>query len=143
MARSIIGGSANSLSRDARKAFKVEGLDEILANMSKVLNKTSGAEAKEVYLAAALKLRDKARQNVNVVTGNLRRGIFAARGDENKSNALVGVNYRIAPHAHLVEYGTVRMAARPYLRPALTMTGPEIARMIREGLLKIIESHQK
>lgn len=132
-----------SINAEAKKAFKVEGLDEILANVSKVINKTTGAEAKEVFLSAALKLRDKARQNAPRVTGNLRRGIFAARGDENKPNALVGVNYRIAPHAHLVEFGTVRMAARPYMRPAVTMTGQEIGRMIREGLLKIIENHHK
>lgn len=132
-----------SINAEAKKAFKVEGLEEILANVSKVINKTTGAEAKNVYIKAGLVLRDKARQNAPFKSGALRRGIFAARGDENQPNVLVGVNYKIAPHAHLVEYGTVRMSAFPYMRPAVTMTAPQIGQMIKDGLLKIVASYAK
>ena len=50
-----------------------------------------------------------------VDTGNLRRSI--EHGDNGKDEAYVGTNVEYAPY---VELGTVKMHARPYLRPAIT-----------------------
>lgn len=129
----------NSIYREAQKALRFEGLEEIERRLSAVIDRTTGAAAKEVYLKAGLKLRDKARELAPIKTGALRKSIFAARGDENKQNVLVGVNYKIAPHAHLIEYGTVRAPAHPFLRPAVSATKDEMRAIIRDGLEKIIE----
>jgi hypothetical protein len=58
---------------------------------------------------------NKARQLAPVDTGQLRDSInytFHAA-------TLTLIVYAEAPHASFVEFGTSRMAARPYLRPAL------------------------
>ena len=55
-----------------------------------------------------------------VDTGNLRNSITHARYDENTE--VIGTNVEYAPY---VELGTVRMAARPYLRPAAENHTPE------------------
>lgn len=128
----------NSINREAQKALRFDGLEEIEAKLSKIINRATGTAAKEVYLKAGMKLRDRARSMVKVKTGNLRKGIFAARGDASKQNVIVGVNYKIAPHAHLVEYGTVRAPAHPYMRPALSASKDEMRRTIQDGLEKII-----
>lgn len=129
----------NSINRVAQKALRFEGLDEIQERMSAVIDKTTGKDAKEVYLKAGLRLRDKARDLAPVKTGRLKKSLFAARGDENKPNVLVGVNYKIAPHAHLVEYGTVRAPAHPFLRPAVSATAQEMRTIVEKGLRQIIE----
>ncbi|MDH4319949.1 MAG: HK97 gp10 family phage protein [Desulfobulbaceae bacterium] len=101
-------------------------------------------------------------------TGNLRRGIVS-RIDNVKvlfgsggkaGHAYVGINYNIAPHAHLVEFGTAGartptkkkylkmvidgqvifrrvagpMPAKPFLRPAIDAKSPEAAAAVAADL---------
>jgi HK97 gp10 family phage protein len=127
------------INREATKALRFEGMEAVLAKLANVVDKVTGKAAKEVFLAAGIKLRDGARARVPVRTGKLKKAIFASRGDENKPNVLVGVNYKIAPHAHLVEYGTVRTHPHPYLRPALAVTAAEMRQIIEGGLRRIIQ----
>ena len=135
--RSVIGGGW--VDREVKGAFKVDGLVDITNKLAEVIDEANGKKAKEVYLSAAMKIRDGARTRAPKRTGKLRESIFAARGDMNKPNALVGVNYRIAPHAHLVEYGTVKTRPHPFLRPAIAASAAEVRRTIETGLKKIVE----
>lgn len=65
-----------------------------------------------------------------VDTGRLRRSI---EGDDNgKDTAYVGTNVEYAPY---VEYGTSKMAARPYLKNALANYADEYKRIL-EGCLQ-------
>lgn len=130
---------ANSIRRDAATAFRFEGMAEVLRNVSNVIDKTTGQKVKRVYMDAGLRLRDAAKANAPVKSGRLRKSVFAAYGDPAKANVLVGVNYKIAPHAHLVEYGTVNAPPHPFLRPAITQTKSEIRDIISSGLKKIID----
>lgn len=141
--RRTISGSKNSLSKDAAKAFEIEGLNEILGNVAAVMDGVTGRAVKETYLKAGLVLRDNARRLAPRRTGTLRLSIFAARGDENKPNVLVGADHRIAYYAHMVEYGTVRQPARPFLRPAISASAPEMKRIIETGLRQIINDRIK
>ena len=129
----------NSVNALARKAMRLEGLEDVLGRLENVIDRTTGKEAKEIMLKAGLILRDDARDRAPVQTGALKRAIFAARGDENKPNVLVGVNYKIAPHAHLVEFGTVKTNARPYMRPAISSASPKMAQTMKDGFEKIIK----
>lgn len=61
-----------------------------------------------------------------VDTGNLRNSITHQRYDE--STEVVGSNVEYAPY---VELGTVRMKARPYLRPAAEGHGEEYKAIIK------------
>lgn len=67
----------------------------------------------------AKQIRDDAKASVNVVTGNLKRSIKARKSKFDDGGWIVYCDYRIGPHAHLLEFGTEKMAAHPFLRPAL------------------------
>jgi HK97 gp10 family phage protein len=147
MARSTIRGSRNSISRDARQAFQIEGLGEIVDKLAAIVDAPTAREAKEVYYEGGKILADQARANAPYDPDrkkgtHLRDAIFVTRGDESKPDVLVGVRYnqpRGAPHGHLLEYGTAKMKAQPFFRPAMTQTGRVIASTIKTGLLRVIE----
>ena len=128
------------------KAIEWTGLKEIEANVNRLLEalggrngRAVGEEVKRVLMGGALVVRDEAMDLVPVRTGLLKSAIFAAYGDDRKPDVLVGVNRRRAPHAHLVEYGTVNMQAQPFMRPAITYTRGKVITVVAEGLKKIID----
>jgi HK97 gp10 family phage protein len=129
------------------KAVRWEGLPEIQKNVNSLLSKMGhregqkvAGEVKRVLMGAALVVRDEAKDLVPVDTGLLKSAIFAAYGDERKADVLVGVNHRIAPHSHLVEFGARggEMPAQPFMRPAITVTRPKVANIVAGGLKQII-----
>lgn len=67
-----------------------------------------------------------------VDTGRLRNSITHAQEDEDTE--IIGTNVEYAP---FVELGTVKMAARPYLRPAAENHGEEYKQVILGELRKI------
>lgn len=158
MPRSVISGNRNSISRDARRAFHIEGLKEIQENLSKVVSASTGRQMKEVYYDAGVMLRDQARANAPYDDErkrgtHLKDAIFVDWGVDSKPNVLVGVSYGLrgrkgAPHAHLIEYGWINRAGRresgkPFMRPAIASTGPRIADHIKNGFLEIIRANTK
>jgi HK97 gp10 family phage protein len=134
------------------KAVRIEGIPELQAKVALILDRATGNEAKKVWMKAALVLRDEARDLAPVikipkpnprpwqVPGTLKAAIFAAYGDTSKPNVIVGVNYRKAPQAHWIEFGTSNIAAQPYMRPALTATRSMMVAMIAEGYKALIEA---
>jgi len=120
---------------------RIEGIAELESKIEAILNRATGKEVKTAYMKGALILRDRARELAPVKTGLLRSAIFAAYGDPTASNVLVGVNYRIAPHAHLVEYGTKWAAPHPYMRPAISQTRAAVVTKISQGLRDILLNH--
>ena len=127
----------------ARDVFKLEGVDEVKENIANILDRTTGEKIKKVYMRAAMIAVREARSLVPVRTGKLRDAIFADYGDPAKPNVLVGVNYKKAPHAHLVEFGTVKTSAHPYFRPAITATRGPMAATIIEGFKEILDESTK
>jgi HK97 gp10 family phage protein len=59
-----------------------------------------------------------ARDHAPVDTGTLRNSLRIERVEGNGARVSVNVDYWLFP-----EYGTVNMAAQPYLRPGLTAVG--------------------
>lgn len=88
-------------------------------------------------LAADLIAAEAKRLAPKGPTGNLKRGIVARVNKVNahfmgQGSAYVGVDYHIAPHAHLVEYGARggQMPAKPFMRPAIQTKQAECLRLI-------------
>lgn len=141
MARSAITQAA--LNQIAIKGG-FEGFRDVQTRIGYMLDATTGAEIKNIYLSAALLIKQEAVARAHRgPTGHLKAGVFAGRGDENKPNALVGLNYRVAPHAHLVEYGTVKMSPRPYFRPAIAARKRQVGEHIITGFFKILDKYGK
>jgi HK97 gp10 family phage protein len=90
-------------------------------------------------MGGALVVRDEAKDLVPVRTGLLKSAIFAAYGDKEAPDVLVGVNHKTAPHNHWLEFGNVRTKAQPYLRPAITATRAKVIAIVADGLRKVFE----
>lgn len=96
--------------------------DEILARARKAL--------RDAVYAGALVIENEAKLRVPVRTGTLRRSINTQVVFQSSTR----VTARIGPntdYAAFVEFGTVRMAARPYMRPALDSKRGEATETIR------------
>lgn len=86
---------------------------------------------------AAEVVANAARQKVPVDTGKLKETIRVRRlkGDP-KQDVRVYAGSREkggAYYAHMVEYGTVKMKAKPFLRPALNQSKTDIMRIMENG----------
>jgi HK97 gp10 family phage protein len=108
---------------------------------TEALNKLDGPFkeklARSMAVAGGTLLRDEAKHYAPVDTGTLRDSIYLAFKD-NKSNEQqivysVSWNSRTAPHGHLIEFGTYKMAAKPFLRPAYDAAPRAQVAMIARG----------
>lgn len=110
----------------------------------RVVNWTPGQVTAEIEKTAMDRLEKagevvaaRARAGVPVDTGKLKASIRTTRlkGDP-KLNIRIYAGSREkggAFYAHMVEYGTVKMRARPFLRPALNASKPAIMSIVENG----------
>lgn len=96
-------------------------------------------------LAADL-IAQEARRLAPEKSGELKRGIVArvnkvAAEFMGVGSAYVGVDYKIAPHAHLVEYGARggQMPAQPFMRPAIDTKQADAAKLVDADLQQLID----
>lgn len=68
-------------------------------------------------------------------TGNLLKGVYSA----NRPGTLKAVAGITAHHWHLLEFGTVKMAARPVIRPSGKAVALEGERIIKESSQRLID----
>ncbi len=85
-------------------------------------------------------IADKARQKVPVQSGNLRDSIRVTRlkGDPKQNIRVYAGNRKKrdqggAFYAHIVEYGSVKMPAKPFLRPALNECRGRVKGIVQNG----------
>ena len=141
-----VSGSAVTSGR----LIKLEGVPEALESTARLIKSFSSRQfKKEVCFPAAAPGYYKAkadapydeRRQERVSRGwitqrlHLRDAIFMAYGDDNKPNVLVGVNSKIAPHAHMIEYGWVhKPGGIPFLRPAQSATRSQATSIMAQKL---------
>ena len=75
-------------------------------------------EAEVMMLGIGARVKTAAQANAPVDTGALRASIYYDTGESDYGNAMVVIGTTIR-YGGFVEYGTYKMAAQPYLRPAL------------------------
>lgn len=138
---------------------KVEGLRELGAAMRGLSEKVNKRIAASATGGAAKVIKTAAVRNVvsspSVDTGSLRDAVIVKKLGRSESSAtsehIVTVRYRggkrksktkqsTAPHAHFVEFGTVKMPAEPFLRPAFDSHKTEALNVmidrLRSGIAK-------
>lgn len=110
-------------------------LDDVLAKFEgtvqeKVLVSGAAGMARVIYDEVKL---NAAPPRLGRKTGNLERSIYRAFSPERSTAESkvyrISWNKRTAPHGHLVEFGTARAPAHPFLRPALD----HMEQAIKEG----------
>jgi len=101
---------------------KVTGMKELQQAMEQV--------AKEMEDAMEMGTNEAAEHAAGIIrrntpvgpTGNLLRSVTTKQLPKKAGyapNTMVGLDYRIAPHQHLVEYGTSRARANPFFRRSI------------------------
>lgn len=114
--------------------------------VSAELDKITQAAEKSVRPAAqegAQVFYDRMKSNVPVKTGKLKSAVYQVYSQENSDNSRatyhISVNKKKAPHWHLIENGTSRMAARPFIRPTYTAVAKAAMRATRTRMLSEVK----
>jgi HK97 gp10 family phage protein len=116
------------------EGVRLEGVGELQAKIKELKGNLGNNKIEESLLDGATEIADEMRRLApEGPTGKLKRSIISkllSRIGDNPRTALAGVNRKKAPHAHLVEFGTVErvqkttgrrtghMPAHPFVRPA-------------------------
>jgi HK97 gp10 family phage protein len=151
--RASIGAILSGLRRS--KVVDIEGIDALYDNMERIVGNTGAEKLKPVFFDAGAALRDQAKNNAPYDPRrkegyHLREAIFCAPGQKGEPNVLVGVSRSrrkrgkpSAPHGILVEYGTARMQAQPFFRPAIAQTTAKMRDIIVTGIDDAIQGALK
>lgn len=114
-----------SLDFDTRDLFAK--LDRITDEAREAVRPSAQAGADVIYREVKIRVPisryvRKLKSGRVILPGALRDSIYQAfsrdRSTDERSTYHISWNYRKAPHGHLVEFGTSRAPAHPFLRPA-------------------------
>jgi HK97 gp10 family phage protein len=127
--------------------MKITGVNEIKLNLDR-LDKSVIEDVQKALTEGAdivtKRTRDKIRSNFKTKTGNLADSPITRSMPQKLGWALVSISAidrKKAPHAHLHEYGTSRMPARPFQRPAFDQSKSEIEKLIDNALSGAVRRH--
>ena len=136
---------------------QIEGIEDLDRQLLALIKTMDPDKVEPILLTGAKTIAKAAKTNAPLgPTGNLKKSIYAKiltrRGgvgdilgfsEGQAAPGFAGVNYRKAPHARLVEYGTRKMAARPFLRPAWDTNKEPVKRQIIDDLKSVVEKAVK
>jgi HK97 gp10 family phage protein len=129
---------------------EVKGLDKLFRNLDLIGKVPQTKEAKAVFHKAGLVVRKYARyfapyDKKRKKGTHLRDAILVSDGPLAFTDVLVTVRYKRpgAPHAHLIEFGTVKNPAYPFMRPAAATSEREVEQIIHRGILALIKTAPK
>jgi len=112
----------------------ITGDREVIGSLQRVADAIGGDGLMPALKAAALVVQNDAKERAPVLTGTLKRSIHIEELPQDRAVA-VGTDVEYAPY---IEFGTSRMAAQPYLRPALDENHGAIQREFAEAVRDII-----
>ena len=110
-------------------ATKVLGLEKLLRQLTN-LNDNIEQGIEQGIAKGALRVEADAKENTPVDTGKLRASIQTSL---EPTRAEVGTNVEYAPY---VEMGTSKMAAQPFLYPALAADKQKILQDVKDAIKK-------
>lgn len=113
----------------------IKGADEMKKKLAGLSDAVAGAKVRIALRAGALVVLNSAKERVPVRTGTLRRSLAIEDGP-GPLEVSIGSDVEYAPY---VEFGTSKMAARPYLRPALDENIGEVQTVIGEALWELLQ----
>lgn len=114
--------------------FKITGLNELEAKLKGLGPLVATKIGDDSLLAASKPISAEMRRLVPVKTGRLKRSIATAKNSVRGTSILSRVIGFKSPgryYSHLVEFGTVHSAPRPFVRPALNASSKSLLEMGR------------
>ncbi|AHE52635.1 HK97-gp10 family putative phage morphogenesis protein [Sphingomonas sanxanigenens] len=136
-----------------RMSARVDGAQSLVRKLDRFTEATSNKIQRQVLMEAGEIIADRARELVPVDSGDLRGSITVSdkvRAYDGQGLTLgIGgpVTIYIGPqrgskpdgfYGHMVEWGTVKMAAQPFMRPAFDSTRGQVQSRIRNDLAAAI-----
>jgi HK97 gp10 family phage protein len=118
-----------------RLNFRLEGQEDLVKKFHALNDVVKSIKIRTALRAGGLVIMNDAKQRAPVLTGNLRRSITMEDGP-GEFEINIGTDVEYAPFQ---EFGTSRMGARPFLRPAFDENTAQVEREIAEALWDIIE----
>lgn len=110
----------------------IDGLDDVIKKLQNLPDNLEKKVLRAAVRQGANVIRDKAREHVREDTGNLKKSIIVS-GVKGKPGT---VAFRIKPvtrkkgkavfYGYFLEYGTSKMAAKPFMRPAYDKAGDDV-----------------
>lgn len=127
----------------ANLPFKIEGTELLLRKLDKLSGSVDRNAIEPKVLKEAKVIADNARNKApRGPTGNLKRSLHA-RMLKHKTGyamaAIAAVDRKIAPHAHFIEFGTSKMSARPFFRPAVDECSGKAKGNLAQAIKSLIE----
>lgn len=148
--------------------IKVSGLDDLNRKLDALSGHMTGAVIASGCAAAAKEFYNEAKLRAPVLenpdkdggwwfygthsrywfpAGNLRDSIYRTFSKDNSSDTKVTYhiawNHQKAPYGFMVEYGTSRAAAHPFLRPAYDAAKGEAVRAAKYRMLQRLKELEK
>lgn len=128
--RRILGRKA---SRGQPIGAEIKGLSALQQQLAAMEPKVT-AKLKQILLKGGQKVAEQAFQDAPYLTGEL-RGSIDVRTEHEGLHVIVHAD---APHAHLLEFGTVKAPARPFMLPAYKKHRRSIQRAVRRELRAVL-----
>jgi HK97 gp10 family phage protein len=123
--------------------FKVGGIVQTTRALDRLSDSLKGKAMDKTLLKEAETIAEDARGRAPLgPTGNLKRSLHAKMLDDKSGFpkiAIAAVDRKIAPHAHLVEFGTCKMSARPFFRPAVDVYSGKVIGNVKNGVEGLIK----
>lgn len=115
-----------------RVDMKLEGLDEALKAFNRFDQKQRIA-LRSVVRKTSNSVRTGARGRIHNISGELSKSIKAKYAKDGFSSE-VGAGSKKAFYAHMVEFGTVKMSARPFMNPTAEEVKPQYLEGVRRAV---------
>jgi HK97 gp10 family phage protein len=131
---------------------KLEGLPELERSIKKIIDSMSADEVEPIIFGAGEIVTAEVQANVNKirkVTGNLRSSPVTKMMEKRRHGeprpTISAIDRKIAPHAHLVEFGARggQMPAQPFFRPAWDAKRKAALEHIKKELAKSVKGATK
>ena len=133
----------------AKVTIKWEGLAELKKTLEAcgIALDDKSNEVKEIILPPAQAAVENARNLAPMghdkaaghVPGTLKRSLIATKGPATQRGIFMVARKKIAPYASYVEYGTSKMSAQPFFRPALLQFASTYVADVAPGIKKLVE----
>lgn len=118
--------------------MNLEGIDALNKQLKKLAQSMEPEEVEPMLLEGAQAIAEDARDRAPLgPTGNLKRSLTAKllkRTGNMPPVAVAAVDRKIAPHAHLVEFGTSKAPAHPFFRPSVDTNGERVLTDLKDKL---------
>ncbi len=128
---------------DVKISVKTEGIDEILRKLKRLPERVQKNVVVGAVRASAKPIIKEARLLVPVRTGTLKKSIGIKKRRSKEKNI---ISFSVAPlskkggfYGKFVEFGTKKMSAHPFLRPAFEKKGEDSISSAKEYMRKRID----